>query len=953
VRHLSKCLPIGPASAGNRTKSIDWIDSRRRQLDGVSDEDLKAVARDAHTLPETFAVTAVLAERLLGFKMFHVQLHCALALADGKIAEMQTGEGKTLSAVPAVVWLARAGNGVHVMTVNDYLARRDARWMQPIYAFFGLSVGCKQQNMDCRQRKEAYACDIIYATANEIGFDFLRDQTALYPKDQVHRPFAAAVIDEADSILIDEARIPLVLAGGQRAEGTLADRVDQLTRHFKHRLHFTYDEYARNIALTEAGIQAVEDAFRCPNLFAGENLRLLIAVQDSIHARALLRRDIDYVVQSQSIESIDEFKGRVVKERRWPAGLHAALEAKEGVAPKAEGKVLASITLQNLISLYPQICGMTGTAATQAEEFDSIYGLEVEVIPPNRPNIRVDLPDRIFATRQEKEQAVAAEVRRIHETSQPVLVGTSSVQESERLSAQLTDIPHHILNARNEEEEAGIIARAGEVGAVTISTNMAGRGTDIRLGEGADGLGGLFILGTNRHESRRIDNQLRGRAGRQGEPGSSQFFVSLEDDLLVKYGINDPEFHHTPESIQRLIEGQHLETRKFLAKYEYVIEGQRQAVEQRRQPILSGRRPCSSELERLISLATIDEFWAEHLEAVAELRDGTQWVSLGGKDPLHYYLKTVHQMFEEFERSIDEEILKRVAETRASGLSPMERGATWTYLTTDQPFGSMQERFIRGMVAKIKERRKQKAPNLSRPEPIPAARKRSGRKAVDRLAAIMLALVLGSLMWLRREHLEAMLQAVHYPLLASFGLWIAFTLYWSRTSIGDSTIARSESRASRFVHEILVNSAFLLLFLQIFPDIPGLTHRLLPASTILTTEGLLLQIAMFMLAIWARFHLGRYWRGVIAIFGNHQLIRSGPYRLVRHPIYTAMLGMFVGTAIVSGGLYALLGVALAAFAYWRKVRIEEHYLHQAFGEEYAEYSRMTPALIPLRIIRRS
>ena len=716
MRHLPKRLLIGPVSAGYRKKSIDGIDSRRRQLEGVSDEDLKAIARDAHTLSETFAVTAVLAERLLSLKMFDVQLHCALSLADGKIAEMQTGEGKTLSAVPAVVWLARAANGVHAMTVNDYLARRDAKWMKPIYAFFGLSVGCIQQNMDCRQRKEAYACDITYATANEIGFDFLRDQTALYSKDQVHRPFAAALIDEADSILIDEARIPLVLAGAQPAEGTLANRVDQLTRHFKYPLHFTYDEYARNIALTEAGIQAVEDALRCSNLFTEENLQLLIAVQDSIHARALLRRDIDYVVQNQSIESVDEFKGRVVKERRWPAGLHAALEAKEGLAPQAEGKVLASITLQNLISLYPEVCGMTGTAATQADEFHSIYSLEVEVIPPNRPNVRVDLPDRIFATKQEKEQAVAAEVRRIHETGQPVLVGTSSVQESERLSAQLTDIPHDVLNARNEEEEAGIIARAGEAGAVTISTNMAGRGTDIRLGEGVDRLGGLFIFGTNRHESRRIDNQLLGRAGRQGDPGSSQFFVSLEDDLLVKYGINDPEFHHTPESIQRLIEGQHLETRKFLAKYEYVIEGQRQAVQQRRQPILSGRKPCSSELERLISLATIDEFWAEHLEAVAELRDGSQWVSLGGKDPLHYYLKTVHQMFEQFELTIDEEIFKRVTETRASGLSPTERGATWTYLTTDQPFGSMQERFVRGVIAKIKERRNQKAAYVKAPK---------------------------------------------------------------------------------------------------------------------------------------------------------------------------------------------------------------------------------------------
>lgn|GEM_PF-740453 len=961
MRHSFKGLPIGPALAGYRTKSIDRINSRRSELHVVSDDELKAIARNTHTLPESFAVTAILAERILGFKMFDVQLRCALALADGKIAEMQTGEGKTLSAVPTVVWLARAGKGVHIITVNDYLARRDSQWMKPIYAFFGLSVGCIQQDMDCRQRKEAYACDITYATANEIGFDFLRDLIALFPKDQVHRPFAAAVIDEADSILIDEARIPLVLAGGKPAEATLADRVDHFTRNFKHPLHFTYDEYARNIALTDAGIQAVEDAFRCPNLFAEENLRLLIAVQDSIHARALLRRDIDYVAQNQSIKSIDEFKGRIVKERRWPAGLHAALEAKEGVAHKAEGKVLASITLQNLISLYPEICGMTGTAATQADEFHSIYSLEVEVIPPNRSNIRVDLPDRIFTTKQEKEQAVVAEVRRIHETGQPVLVGTSSVQESEYLSAQLADIPHHVLNARNEEEEAGIIARAGEVGAVTISTNMAGRGTDIRLGEGVDCLGGLFILGTNRHESRRIDNQLRGRAGRQGDPGSSQFFVSLEDDLLVKYGINDPVFHHTPEGVQRLIEGQHLETRKFLAKYEYVIEGQRQAVQQRRQPILSGKRPCSSELERLISLATIDEFWAEHLDAVAELREGTKWVSLGGKDPLHHYLKTVHQMFEVFERSIDEEMLKRAAETQASGLGPMERGATWTYLTTDQPFGSMQERFIRGMIAIIKEQRTRKAAYLkapnrsghSSPEQTSVARKGPGRKAVNRLATIMLTFVLASLMWLRREHLEAMLRAIHYPLLASFGLWVAFTFYWSRASIGDSTIARSESRGSRFIHETLVNMAFPLLFLQIFPHIPGVGHRFLPASRILTTAGLVLQIAMFILAIWARFHLGRHWRGVIAILGNHQLIRSGPYRLVRHPIYTAMLGMFAGTAMVSGGLYALLGVVFATVAYWRKVRIEEHYLHQAFGEEYAEYSRITPALIPLGLIRHS
>jgi preprotein translocase subunit SecA len=709
VPHLFKWLRTGSAPAASRTKSIDRINSYHRELLGVSNDELKAVIRKVQTLPETFAMTALLAERLLGFKMFAVQLHCALALAEGKIAEMQTGEGKTLSAVPAIVWQARSGNGVHVMTVNDYLARRDAQWMKPIYEFFGLSVGCIQQNMDASHRKQAYACDITYATANEIGFDFLRDQLALHLDHQVHRPFATAIVDEADSILIDEARIPLVLAGGEPAEPTLAYRVDQLIRSFKHLRHFTYDKHARNVALTDAGIQAVEDAFRCSNLFAENNLRLFTAVQDSVHAHALLRRDIDYMVRNHAIESIDEFKGRIVQERRWPAGLHAALEAKEGVAPKAQGKVLASITLQNLISLYPEVCGMTGTAATQADEFRSIYSLEVEVIPPNRPNIRIDLPDRIFRTRQEKEQAIVAEVRRLHETGQPVLLGTASVQESERLSAQLGDIPHQLLNARNEEEEAGIIVAAGEAGAVTISTNMAGRGTDIRLGDGVDRLGGLRILGTNRHESRRIDNQLRGRAGRQGDPGSSQFFVSFEDDLLVKFGINDPEFHHDPESIQRLIEGQHLEARKFLARYEYVIEGQRQVIHRRRQQILSGLLLCSSELERLVSLATIDEFWSEYLAAVAELREGSQWVSWSGKDPLHYYLKTVHQLFQALQQTIAEEIPKRLVEAQASGLDPAERGATWTYLTTDQPFGSMQERFIRGMISKLQARKQRKA----------------------------------------------------------------------------------------------------------------------------------------------------------------------------------------------------------------------------------------------------
>jgi preprotein translocase subunit SecA len=683
---------------GRRTELVHQINSRRRELAQLPDAQIKAAAQGATDLPEVIAVAAAAASRLLGLEMFDVQLQGALALAEGKIAEMQTGEGKTLAAVPAIIWHSRAGKGVHVMTVNDYLARRDARWMGPIYEFFGLSVGCIQQAMDTEARKQAYACDITYATANEVGFDYLRDQLAFFPKDQVHRPFHAAVIDEADSLLIDEARVPLVIAGQVPGDESLAVVVDRLTRHFRCPGHYGVEQSGRIISLTDAGIQAVEQSFRCGNLFAEENLKLFTAVHDSIHAHALLRRDVDYIVKNGAIESVDEFKGRIVKERQWPAGLHSAIEAKEGVTAKAQGRILGSMTLQNLITLYPKVCGMTGTAATQAEEFRSIYDLNVDAIPTNRPVIRVDFPDRIFETKKEKEQALIAEIRRMHESGRPVLVGTASVEESERLSCALTDIPHHVLNARNEEYEAGIIARAGEAVAVTISTNMAGRGTDIRLGQGVASLGGLHVIGTNRHESRRIDNQLRGRAGRQGDPGSSQFFVSREDNLVVKYRIDTRTSAPTPEEIQRMVEGQNLEIRQFLHKYEFVIEGQRQMIQQRRQAILSGGTPCSSELERLVTLATIDDLWSEHLASITELRQGIQWRHLGGRDPLHEYLVETHRQFGRLPIAIAHEIPIRLAQAQESGIDPTQRGATWTYLTTDQPFGNLTERFWRGLL---------------------------------------------------------------------------------------------------------------------------------------------------------------------------------------------------------------------------------------------------------------
>jgi preprotein translocase subunit SecA len=694
---------------GSRKNTVQEINRRRHELADVSDETLRDAGQRSRDLIETFAVTAIIAARVLGLTMFDVQLQGAVALADGKIAEMQTGEGKTLAAVPAIVWYAKQKQGVHVMTANDYLARRDAQWMNPIYQFLGISIGCIQQAMNSEDRRRAYGCDVTYGTATEIGFDYLRDQLALQLADQVHRPFNVAVVDEADSILIDEARLPLVIAGEETESESLAYRVDALTRGFQPSVHYSVDENERNAVLTDAGIRAVEEAFGCRNLFDDRNLSLHAAVQDSLHAHALLRRDVDYIVRNGGIESVDEFKGRVIQERRWPAGLQTAIEAKEGVQPKKQGRVLGSITLQNYMALYPTVCGMTGTAATQADEFRSVYNLEVEVIPTNRPMIRADFPDIVFPSRHEKESAVIDEIRKVHQNGQPILVGTASVEESERLSAHLRDLLHEVLNARNDEREAAIVARAGQRGAITISTNMAGRGTDIKLGEGVAALGGLYVIGTNRHESRRIDNQLRGRAGRQGDPGCSRFFVSREDPLLVKYGIDNSGYAQDPETVQRQIEGLQLDIRRFLVNYEAATEGRRLAIQQRRQNILEGATPCHSELERIVSLQTIDDLWTEYLSALSELHAGIQWVSLagggrdpiqnyfkfGGFDPFREYVKKVHALFEELQAAIDAEIPNRIQTATMSDLKPARRGTTWTYVTTDQPFGIAMQHALR------------------------------------------------------------------------------------------------------------------------------------------------------------------------------------------------------------------------------------------------------------------
>lgn len=507
-----------------------------------------------------------------------------------------------------------------------------------------------------------------------------------------------------DSILIDEARIPLVIAGGDTSEESFAYKVDGVTRGLRQGTHFVLDEYRRNVILSDPGIAALESAFNCGNLFLESNSALLTAIQNSLHAHVLLRRDVDYLVRNGAIESIDEFKGRIAQDRRWPAGLHTAIEAKEGVAPKLQGTILGSITVQNLIALYTQVCGMTGTAASQAEEFREIYDLGVDVIATNRPMIRTDYPDAVFDRKDEKERAVLEEIRKVHRTGQPVLVGTASVEESERLSQRLKadGIDHNVLNARNDEQEAGIIARAGEPGAVTVSTNMAGRGTDIRLGDGVTELGGLYVIGTNRHESRRIDNQLRGRAGRQGDPGASRFFVSLEDPLFVKYGVDNETRNRDPESVQRIVEGQNLDIRRFLHTYEMVLESQRLMIQEKRQGFLDGSTACSSELERLVSLTTIDDLWSEYLAANKDMRDGIQWVALAFGNPFREYLLGVHAAFTELQSTIETEIPKRLELAMAGRFDPTQRGATWTYLTTDQPFGTWWQRIVRGLLRKAK-----------------------------------------------------------------------------------------------------------------------------------------------------------------------------------------------------------------------------------------------------------
>ncbi len=598
-------------------KIADEIDALDEEMSSLTDKELKAKTKEfkerlqnGETLEdikvEAFAVAREAAFRVIGEKPYYVQLLGGLAIHYGNIAEMKTGEGKTLTSILPAYLNALTGDGVHIITVNEYLAGRDAVWMGKIYEFLGLTVGINYREYNQAQKREAYNCDIMYSTNNEIGFDYLRDNMVVRAEDRVQRPLNFVIIDEVDSVLIDEARTPLIISGGKMQSANLYQQADKFVKTLKENEGYIYDEKTKATSLDAEGIKKAEKYFNVKNLYDIEHATLVHFINQALHANYSMKKDFDYVIQDGKIVIVDQFTGRLMPGRAFSEGLHQAIEAKEGVQINEETKTLATITFQNLFRMYKKIAGMTGTAKTEEEEFRDIYNMYVIQIPTNKPVIREDYSDLIFATAEGKYRAIVKEIKERHAKGQPVLVGTVAVENSEKLSKMLQKehIPHEVLNAKNNAREAEIIAKAGEKGAVTIATNMAGRGTDIKLGKGVKELGGLCVLGTERHESRRIDNQLRGRSGRQGDPGMSQFCVSFEDDLMVRFGtdsakrllqrvgfdgelsIRSKALSRSIESAQKRVEGNNFDTRKHLLEYDDVINNQRMIIYGQRNRIL-------------------------------------------------------------------------------------------------------------------------------------------------------------------------------------------------------------------------------------------------------------------------------------------------------------------------------------------------------------------------------
>ena len=609
-------------------KIANKVESYAKQMSELTDEQLQAKTDEFrerykkgesldHMLPEAFAVSREGAKRVLGLYPFHVQIMGGIVLHEGNIAEMRTGEGKTLTATMPVYLNAISGKGVHVITVNEYLSKRDATEMGQLYNWLGCSVGINNSEMSPDQKREAYKADIMYSTNSEIGFDYLRDNMAVYKEDQVQRGLNYALVDEVDSILIDEARTPLIISGPGTGTSKLYKQTDRFVKQLKKDVDYKIDLESKTVSLTDEGIKKAEKYFNLKNLYDPENTALTHHLDQALRANYIMLLDKDYVVQDGEVLIVDSFTGRVMEGRRFSDGLHQAIEAKEGVEIQEENKTMANITYQNLFRMYNKLAGMTGTAKTEQEEFREIYNMETITIPTNRPVQRKDEPDLLYPTLQSKFAAVVDRIKKLHAKGQPILVGTVAVETSEYLS-QLLDkenIPHVVLNAKNHAKEAEIVKNAGQKGAVTIATNMAGRWTDIKLGPGVREIGGLAVIGTERHESRRIDNQLRGRSGRQGDPGLSQFYLSLEDDLMKRFGgdrikaflermkVNDEDaviksrfLTHQVESAQKRVEGNNYDSRKNVLQYDDVMREQREIIYKERQQIITEDKSLKSVL---------------------------------------------------------------------------------------------------------------------------------------------------------------------------------------------------------------------------------------------------------------------------------------------------------------------------------------------------------------------
>jgi preprotein translocase subunit SecA len=737
----------GSGSLAAYSDLLPAIAAREEALRGVPDDELSGLAAAAPDDAAFCAVAREAARRGLGQRPHDVQILGTLAMLSGNVAEMATGEGKTLVAAMVAAGYALRGRSVHVMSVNDYLAQRDAEWMSPVFALLGVSVGWLGQLTTRPDRRAAHAAQVTYASVSEVGFDVLRDRLRTEADDLVVPALDVAVIDEADSVLIDEARVPLVLAGS--AEDASADReMARIAGSLVAGRHYEVDDDGRNVTLTDAGARAAERVLGGIELYSAGGLDVLTRLNVALHAHALLRRDVDYIVRDGKVHLINTSRGRVAVLQRWPDGLQAAVEAKENLAVSASGVILDSTTIESLLGQFASVCGATATAVAVGQELREFYRLEVAVIPPDRPCIRSDEPMRLYATRDAKEAAIVAEVAAAHETGRPVLIGTLDIAESERLAERLAPagLPSIVLNAKNDAAEAAIVAEAGTIGAITVSTQMAGRGTDIRLG-GRTGdssevaaLGGLHVVGTGQNWSSRLDGQLRGRSGRQGDPGSSVFFASMEDELITSYApdapaprdldpderVGDDRARSSAVHAQRAAEGVNLELHRNTFRYNKLIEDQRRIVLDHRDRILRTDAALSAlakacperhrqlsgsvspavlaEAARQIVLFHLDQCWADHLAALAEVREGIHLRALGHTDPLSEFHKESIKLFDRFFERVSQDSAETFssvpigdegADLGAAGLK--RPTATWTYVVQDNPFGTDLDRAVKSL----------------------------------------------------------------------------------------------------------------------------------------------------------------------------------------------------------------------------------------------------------------